>query len=103
MAYVGSPVATPLLLLLAEFCHRLFKHGVVCGYLDSTGQLALNPPEGAVPGPGSRLVQLTRRCEGHCCCCHCCFVLLAAVAQPLAVSSVYLTKLHAVKHALPWS
>ncbi|WIA33493.1 hypothetical protein OEZ86_006620 [Tetradesmus obliquus] len=40
---------------------RLFQQGVVCGFIDSEGSLALNPQEGAVPGPGSRLVQLTRR------------------------------------------
>jgi hypothetical protein len=49
----------------AAAARRSFKQGVVCGFMDSGGRLLLNPEEGAVPGPGSRLVQLSRKGENE--------------------------------------
>lgn len=39
---------------------RAFQRAVVVGYTDAEGQLHLNPDDSAVPGPGSKLIQLSR-------------------------------------------
>lgn len=52
--------STARVLLACCCCCRSYVQSVVCGFIDVSGKMVLNPSDDTVPGPGSRLVMLTR-------------------------------------------